>query len=147
MSNFVYTNAKRAILAGEIDWASDDIRALAVMSNTTADTEEDTTTISGFSTLDEFDGSGYTRQTLAGKTVTADNTNDRGVFDANDAQFTNISAGSRAIVGFLVYKHVTNDTDAIPLLYIDTVSGIALPFTPNGGSVIIQWSASGVLYA
>lgn len=147
MANFVYTNAKRAILAGEIDLASDDIRALIVMTNTTADTDEDAATLGAITTLDEFDGSGYTRQALTTTEVTADAANDRGVFSADDVTFANVSAGTRSAAAFVIYKHVTDDTDAVPLLYIDTVTGITLPFAPNGGDVLLNWAASGVLYA
>ncbi len=144
--SFVYTEMKRGLLAGEIDLATsgDDIRVMLVMSNTTADTEEDVTTISGFTTLDEYDGASYARQTLTGEAVAADNTNDRGEFDATDATFSSIGAGTRQAVAAVVYKHVTNDTDSVPLAYIDTGG---FPFDGNGGDVTIAWNAEGIIQA
>lgn len=145
--SFWYTNAKRAILAGEIDLdtAGDDVRLLLVMSNTTADTTEDAATITGLGTLDEMDGSGYARQALAGEAVTADNANDRGEFDANDTQFASVSAGTRQVVGAVLYKHVDGTPgNDIPIAYID---GTGFPFDPGGGNIDFAWNAEGILHA
>ena len=145
--NFVYTNAARALLAGEIDLDSggDDIRVAILMTNTTADTERDVATIDAFSTLDEYDGSGYSRQALAGEGVAADNANDRGEFDATDVDFGALGAGARNAQALLVYKHVGADSANIPIAYID--SGTNLPFTGNGSNVSITWSAEGIIQA
>ncbi len=53
MANFVYTRAARDIFKGDLDFdeAGDDLRVALVMTNTTADTEEDTTLMNGFSTM------------------------------------------------------------------------------------------------
>lgn len=144
--SFVYTNAARALLAGEIDLDTDDIRVALVMTNTSADTDKDAATISAFGTLDEFDGIGYSRQALGNEAVAADNANDRGEFDAGDVQWSAVQAGSRDIAGILVLKHVTDDSDSIPLAYIDADDAGLLPtLTPNGGSIIITWNAEGIL--
>lgn len=146
--SFVYTNAARAILAGEIDLASDDIRILLVMTNTTADTDRDVATIGAIGTLDEFDGSGYSRKTLASKTVAADNANDRGEFDAADISWNAVQAGTRDIAGIVVYRHVTDDSNSVPLAYIDADAAGLLPtFTPNGGDIIVTWNVEGILQA
>lgn len=147
MANFAYTGFKRALLAGEMDLdAPNDIRVLLVMTNTTADTEADATTFAGFTTLDEFDGAGYTSGgvALTGEAVAADNANDRGEFDANDAAWTGISAGTRSIQAAIVYKFVTNLNASIPMAYIDTGG---FPFAANGGDITIQWNAEGIIQA
>lgn len=140
--SFVYTNAKRALLAGELDLDAHDIRVMLVMTNTTADTEEDVSTISAFTTLDEFNGSGYARQALTGEAVTADNPGNFGKFDANDAAFGTLGAGARNIQAALVYRHITNDSDSIPIAFVD--SG-GFPFTANGSTFTIQWNSGGIL--
>lgn len=140
--SIAYTNAKRALLAGEINFATDDIRVALVMTNTTADTEADVATMGGFSTLDEMDGAGYARQALTGEAVAADNANDRGEFDANNVTFAGVSAGTRQVAGIVLYRHVTNDADSVPIAFID--SG-GFPFTANGGDIVVTWNAEGIL--
>lgn len=147
MASFVYTNAKRALLAGELDLNAHDIRAMLVMTNTTADTEKDVTTVDAITTLDEFDGTGYTRQGLTGKTFVADDANDRGEFTADDIVFTNVSAGTRSIAGLVLYRHITDDTDAVPIAYIDSANGIDFPITPNGGDLRFIANAEGLVQA
>ena len=88
---FVYNEFKRAVAAAEIDFdAPDDFRIILVMTNTTADTEDDANTIDGFTTLDEFDGSDYSRQSLGSDTLNEDSVNSRAEYDAADAVFAEL---------------------------------------------------------
>lgn len=144
MANFWYNEAKRALLAGELDLDTDDLRVMLVMTNTTADTEDDANTISGFTTLDEYDGSGYARQALANETISEDAANDRAEVDADDAVFASLGAGTRQAQAAIVFKHVTNDTDSVPIAFID--SG-GFPFDGTGSNLTIQWNAEGILQA
>ena len=142
MANFVYSRAKAKLMSGDLDLNADDIRALLVMTNTTADTEEDSEFVSSITTLDEMDGTGYSRQTLTGEAVAVDTANNRGEFTANDIKFMNVSAGTRNVAAVMLIKHVTNDTDSIPIAYIDTDSTSYLAYTPNGGTITVT-AASG----
>jgi len=142
MSSFVYTRAKTLLGRGDLDLEAHDIRLLLVMTNTTANTEEDKTTISGFTTLDEMDGTGYARQALAGEAVNEDTTNNRAEFDATDATFTAVGAGTRQVKAAILYRFITNDTDNIPIAYID--SG-GFPFTANGGNIVVQFNVEGIV--
>lgn len=141
MADFCYTRAKRDIALGDIHFDTDDMRVLLVMTNTTTDTEEDKTFIDQFTTLDEFDGAGYSRGALGNEAVNEDTTNDRAEFDADNLTFSSISAGTRNIQAAVVYKHVSNDTDSVPVLFID--SG-GFPFTANGGDLVLSWNAEGI---
>lgn len=141
----MYTHALAEHMKGNIDLDGDDIRSMLVMTNTTADTEKTKTTIDGFTTLDEFDGSGYTRQTLTGKVVVKNTVNNRGEFSMDNITFGPIDAGTRDIAAVLIYKHVTDDTDAIPLFYINTGAGLAPPITATGGQLIIEAAAQGLV--
>jgi hypothetical protein len=145
---FVYTEAKRALLAGELDLNADDMRVLLVMTNTTADTDEDATTIGGIGTLDEFDGTGYSAgvggQTLDNEAVAADNPNDRGEFDADDETFSGLGNGTRQIAAGLLLKWITNQASSMPVAYIDTGG---FPLDPNGGDLTFQWNVEGILQA
>lgn len=144
MANFAFTEAKRALLAGELNLATNDIRVLIVMTNTTADTEEDVATLAGFTTLDEADGSGYAREQLgSGAQVTADNANNRGEFDASDITFPSLVQGTRQFQALIVYQHNNGDTDHMPIAYIDD----GFPLWGNGADLTVQWNAQGILQA
>jgi hypothetical protein len=146
MASFAYTDFKRALLSGEFDLhtGGDDIRVLLVMTDTTADTEQDDKFVADITTLDEFDGSGYSRQALANEVVAADAANDRGEFDADNTTFATLGAGTRQIAAAVIYKHVTNDADSLLIAYVD--SG-GFPITANGGDIVISWNAEGILQA
>lgn len=141
MASFIYNELKKLVLNGGIDFDSHDIRVALLMTNTTADTQNDAIdTINDFTTLDEFDGSGYVRKALANETVTKDDTNDRAAFSADNVTWTTLGAGTRSVAGALIYKHNTNDTDSIPLAWIEFSA------TPDGNDFVIKWnsgSASG----
>lgn len=138
--SFVYT---RALGLQDSTTLTGDMRALLVMSNTTADTEEDTDFIGNFTTLDEYDGANYARQALVNESFAVDTTNDRFVFDADDVVFTSLGAGTRQAVAVILYLHVTTDADSKPIYYIDTGG---FPFDGNGQDATIAWNASGIAY-
>lgn len=142
MANFFYNEAKRAMAEGEIDFVNDDIRVALLMTNTTADIEDDKNFISEFTTLDEYDGAAYVRKALASQVVNEDAPNDRAEFDATDAVWTALGIGTRQCQAALVYKHVTSDADSVPLAFID--SG-GFPFDGNGGDITMQWNAEGIV--
>lgn len=144
MASFVYTYAKKQSWLAGLNLATSDMRLILCMTNTTADTEKDKQTISGFTTLDEYDGSGYSRPVLTGEAVNQDDPNLRAEFDANDLApaWAALGAGTRQAQGMILYKHVTNDADSIPIAWID--SG-GFPFAGNGLPVSITWNAEGIL--
>jgi hypothetical protein len=142
MANFVFTNAKLKVAKGDLDFDTADIRVKICMSNTTADTDQDATNITGITTLDEYDGSGYTALDLAGAAVAADNANDRAEIDYTDGTFgAAVGAGTRQWVGLLVYNRVdgTNGND-YPVAWIDLT-----PANGNGGAVNLTVNAEGLL--
>ena len=140
MASLVYNEAFRAIMAGEIDLNADDIRAALVMTNTTADTETDAIAFVGdFTTLDECDDGTYARQALANEAVNKDDANDRAEFDADDVTFSNTGDATRSIDGILIYKHVTNDADSIPICFVD------ISATLDGNDLVVAWNPEGIL--
>ena len=147
MASVVYTRAKHQILNGTIDMDADDIRCALLMNNTTADTEEDTTTLSGFTTLGEADDASYTGQKTSGRhvftseAVNEDTTNDRSEFDGEDITWTALANSTNPLQGALIYKHVTNDTDSIPIAFIEFSSNQS----PGGSDFTISWNAEGIL--
>lgn len=142
MASLVYNKAKGNLMSGDIDLNTHDIRVALLMTNTTADTEPDVDFMNGFSTLDECNSTGYARVALTGEAVNIDDANDRAEFDANDASFTGLGGdASRAIQGAIVFRHVTNDTDSIPICFVDFASDIPTTAT----QIDIPWNAEGIL--
>jgi hypothetical protein len=151
MADNVYNIAKAGLMDGTIDLDTHTINVFPCMTNTTADTEIDPDTLTGtnpITTIDEYDGSGFTwghgntgRKTIGSISVTADDTDDEGVFDSSaDITWASLGAGTRGAQGFLMIKEgAADDTTAIPIAWFDGV------FTGNGGDVTLQWNAEGIL--
>lgn len=144
MANFVYTPAKQKIAKGDADFDTLDVRAILVMTNTTADTDQDAATISAIGTLDEYDGSGYSRPDLGSSTITQDDTNNRSEIDYPDFTFGSaVAAGARQAAGFIIYVRVDGTPgNDWPVAWVDTGG---FPFTGNGGAVNVTVNAEGAL--
>jgi len=144
MATHVFNKAKQSLLNGTIDLDTDDIRIALLSTNTTADTDNDGIEFVGdIVTLDEFDGANYVRKALATEAVNLDDPNDRAEFDADDVTFTALGAGTRSVLGILVYKHVTNDTDSPVIAFLE----YAAAKTPDSSDFVVQWDAEGIIQA
>jgi hypothetical protein len=144
----VYPAALRQILSGEIDLhtGGNDIRVRLLMTNTTADTDQDgIDNISDIITLDTCDATGYADVALTSEAVTENTTSNTAVFDAADASFTSLGGdATRDIQGALVYKYVDGtDANDIPITFVDFTSDI--PSTAT--QVDVPWNAAGILTA
>jgi hypothetical protein len=123
MANALYTKGKEALL-GSVDLTVDTIKAALVSSAHTANlaTDQFFSTVSG-SVLG-------TPQTLAGKSITD------GVFNASSSTFTAVAGG--ATVKYVVYYKDTGNAATSPLLLcVDTLTGVTLPMSTNGGDITI----------
>lgn len=142
MASGVYNLAKGRLGDGTIDWdGSATFRVLLVDSTYTF--EPDNQFVSDVSAK-EIAPSGYARQTLTGRTVTVDQTNDRAVYDATDTAFGALGTGA-TIGGAIVYQRVGADdstpSDDILIAFLDC------PDAPtNGGTITVQYAATGVFY-
>lgn len=130
----VYNEAKRALLAGEIDLDAHTIKIGLLTGHTPdVDTHLGWADISG----DEVSGTGYTAggKTLAGKSVVLDSGSDKGVFDATDPEWTGLDAGTPN------YAVMYDDSHANKALVcyweVDTAT--------NGGNWGLTFHADGVL--
>jgi hypothetical protein len=144
MASFVYTPAKTKVLNAALNFATQDFRIILVMTNSTADTDQDLEFVGSIGTLDEYDGATYARITLAGETVTEDPGNNRAEFSANNISWATLGAGTRQALGMILYRFVTNDADSPLVAWIDTGG---FPFSGNGGAVNVTWNAEGILQA
>lgn len=138
MASVIYNDFKESILNGSIDLDTDTINVALVTSSYTPDQDahdffDDIT--------NEVSGTGYTAggATLANKTVSQDNTNNRGVFDADN---TSWSTSTISAAGAVIYKSTGTAATSRLIAYIDfggTYSSVA-------GTFQITWHADGILY-
>jgi hypothetical protein len=143
MASFLYNRGKKEILDGTIDLVNDTLKAMLVTSSYSANPDDDFASapaaaeLSGTGYASGFAGAG--RKTLASKSITEDDTNNRAEFTAANLQWTGIDAGTAAAV--VLYKHLTNDGASVLIAYIDTGG---FPKTTNGGDLNINWNAEGI---
>ena len=113
------------------------------MTDTTADTEKDGIDfVDDIGTLDECDAAGYARVAIGSEASNVNDSSDRAEFDGNDVSFTGLGGdATRAIQGALVFKFVTNDTDSIPIAFVDFTTDMPLTAT----QIDVPWASGGIL--
>lgn len=137
MADVIYNNFKKNIMNGGIDLDTDTIKVALVTSSYTPDQD----THEFFSSVtNEVTGTGYTAggATLAGKAVTADNTDNEGVFDADDVVWTTSTITAR---GAVIYKSTGTAGTSALIAYLDFVTDKI----STAGSFTIAWNAEGIL--
>lgn len=144
--NFWYTHTIAEIGRGNIDLEAEgtagDLRVLLVMVGTSTGTERDVDVIDDFTTLDEYDGTSYARQALANTSYDIDDPNFRVELTADPSVWTTLGVGSAQAEAAIIYLHVTDDTDSLPIAYIDEGG---FPFDGSGSDITITWNAEGAL--
>ncbi|HEX8609330.1 MAG TPA: hypothetical protein VF679_11875 [Pedobacter sp.] len=137
MADVIYNSFKKKIMDGSIDLDTDTIKVALVTSSYTPDQDahdffDDVT--------NEVTGTGYTAggATLANKTVTADNTDNEGVFDADDVSWTTSTITAR---GAVIYKSTGTASTSPIIAYID----FGADKTSTAGTFQITWAAEGIL--
>jgi len=148
-------NFKEELMEAQFDFLNDTLKVALVSDNTAYSFSPDTDSfvgdvLDGGTTAEEFQGTGYSRQTLSNVTVTQDDTDDEGVADADDVTFKGLDGDT--IQAVLVYKQVGGDDstpgdDPIVAVYDDNTAGSLadLPLTTNGGDVTLALSSEGIV--
>lgn len=131
---YVFNDALTSIVKGEIDFLNDTIVVLLTTAAPDIDADTYIADLTG-----EITGGGYVRKTLASKTVTTDDTNDRTIADAADVQWTGLTNSFRYIV---VAQSTGNDSTSRVITAIDTGSTQTL----DNGTYDITWPTSGVFF-
>ncbi len=146
MGAFVYTDISHKLATGALDLSTVDVRVRCLMSNTTAGTEEDVTSIAGFTTFDEYDGAGYTILDLASLAATKKDATDRTEIDGANGTFgATVSAGTRSITALQWYVRVDGtDANDYPLAYDDTPP--EFPMNGDGGPLNIALDPTGFMH-
>lgn len=130
-----YNSGKKKLWDGSIDLDSDTIKVAFATSSYTPDVDahdffDDIT--------NEVTGTGYTAggYTLANKSVTQDNTNNRAVFDADDLTSANTTVTFR----YTIFYKSTGTAGTSPLIcYIDW--GTDRVYTAE--TLVLQWATDG----
>lgn len=130
MAAVLYPKFKEALLKGDVDLDTADVRVIAV------DTA-DYTYSAAHDFLDDVVAGGRVAVSgsLTGKTMT------NGVFDADDTVWTSVTGDPfEAIVGYI---HDGGSDAARRLMWFDDAFA-GSPTTPNGQNINVQWNASGI---
>jgi hypothetical protein len=135
MASGVYNQFKTELMNKVYDLEADTVR-VALYDNSHSFNADNT----GYTATNEITGTGYTAkgEALASKAVTQDDTDDEGVFDAADLQWTSSS--------FTAYHAVIFDdtptSPADPLVCSIDFGGAQ---TVTSGTFTIQWAAEGII--
>lgn len=137
MADLIYNSFKRDIMNGGIDLDTDTIKVALV---TSAYTPNEDTHDNFDDVTNEVTGTGYTAggATLASVTVTADTTDNEGVFDAADVTWSTSSITAR---GAVIYKSTGTASTSKLICYLDFVTDK----TSSSGDFVIQWGSEGIL--
>ncbi len=137
MADLIFNNYFESLLNAVINHSSDTLKVALVEAAYTPDRDnhdffDDVT--------NEITGTGYTAggETLAGKAVTQDDTNNEGKFDATDTAWTTATFTAR---GAVLYKDTGVDTTSPIICYFDFGSDKVV----TAGTFTIQWHADGIL--
>lgn len=137
MADVIYNSFKAKIMDGSIDLDTDTIKVALVTSSYTPDQDahdffDDVT--------NEISGTGYTAggASLASKAVTADNTDNEGVFDAADVTWSTATITAR---GAVIYKSTGTSSTSALICYLDFGSDQ----TATGADFTIAWNAEGII--
>lgn len=139
--SFKFTEALYQLGLGTVDFSADTLKVALLMGSNNALASRNVTNV-GAITLDEFDGSGYSRGTLSSVVWAKDTVNHRGELTWDPEVFAALGVGSDDVVGALLFKFVTNDAGSLPIAYYD---GGDFPISPNGGDVTISSDGEGAL--
>lgn len=124
MSNVLYNPGREGFLDGSIDWDTDDIRVMLILSTYTF-----VATHKFITDLGAVDNG--RSAALGTKTVTD------GIADAGNTSL--VATAASACKALVVFKHTGADATARLIAYIDTPTA-GLPFTPAAGQTVnITW--------
>ena len=88
-----------------------------------------------------YAGAGRKTLNLGNLVFTSDSANDKFILDYNlDLTWTALGSGATIAGGVVMVKGATNDTDSIPIAYID----LTTPVATNGGNFTFQFHANGI---
>lgn len=150
MATFAYPIGDLNMRNGTIVVGTTVLKATLLLTNTTADTEQDVADVDAFTTLDEPSDAGGFTWGFGGsgrKTITATATRSAGQTQINipagSTTWSNLplDVSGRSVVGALLFSvGSANDTDAYPISWLEFTS----PTAPNGTDFTVTWQGGEV---
>lgn len=139
MASAFYNSGKKKLWDGSIDLDTDTIKVALTTSSYTPDVDahdffDDIT--------NEVSGTGYTAggAALANKSVTQDNTNNRSVFDADDATWTTSTITNARYA--VIYKSTGTASTSALICVVDLLTNKS----SSADTFKIEWSTDGIFY-
>jgi hypothetical protein len=123
---------------GGQDFVNDDMRIVLLASGYTFNADHDFVS----DLTSELSGTGYSRKTLAGKTLTINDTSDRGIHDADDVVYTGANFTGGDVYASYLYEYNASDAAA----QLRSYNQLTTPQTTNGGDYTHQWDATNGIY-
>lgn len=141
MANVIYNSFKKKIMDGSIDLDTDTIKCALVTSSYTPDIDAhdfwDDVSSNEVSASGTYSAGGAT---LANKAVTADNTDNEGVFDADDVSFTSATITAKYAV---IYKSTGTASTSALICCLELNAGSNVSSTV--GTFSVPFAAEGIL--
>lgn len=141
MSSGIYNIFKSEIMKKNLDMVNDTIKIILLNnSHTFAASSATNDTYSDISANELATAGGYTQNTkvLTTKAVTVDNSDNEGVFDADDVSWT--SATFTAYHAVLFDDTVTSPADCLICSF-----DFGGAYSPSSGTLTITWAAEGII--
>lgn len=137
----LYNAFKRDVMLGQYNLSSDTIKVALMSASYAPDIDAHTHFhhVSG-AEVSQFGATGYTAggATLANKTVTVDNTDDEGVFDADDVTFASSTITARYAI---FYKSTGTASTSGLIAYVDFGSNQS----SSNGNFSLQFNSEGII--
>lgn len=139
MASLLYNSFKKKIMDGSIDLDTDTIKVALVTSSYTPDQDAhdfwDDVSANEVANSGTYAAGGAT---LANKAVTQDNTDDEGVFDADDVSWTSATITARYAV---IYKSTGVSSTSPLICLIDFGSNQS----STAGTFTLPWNSEGII--
>ncbi len=137
---FIFEKVFAKVLKGEIDFSLDDLRLRLLMADETAGAEPEIEFLDLFTDLDICDSPNYGGdKILTTPVVTEQLANDRFFYSSDGVTWALLAPSTRQVTAGLIYKLVNDETDSIPIAYLDDVS--VYPFVPDDTNQTLNPSA------
>ncbi len=142
MANIIYNAGLRDLLTQDRTFDNATYLVLLERDTSTYAPDKDHATLLNQAGWAEISVTSYSRQTVAGVGITADNANDRAIIDCGNANFGNLEAG-QTVKSVIVARD--DGSNLVPLLRIDDDAGTLLPRALGGGNFAVNIHATGLI--